>query len=415
MGTIFGSDTGTDIQNTLNVISATAEAGVGVGKIMAGDFTGIFDAVSGTAKVLEHSKKINKEHEKALELINAQTKAQENAYRLEKLKKDLNYEKGNTVFGSDGYGKASNAASNYQQSINALKVSMNELNNIDIVTGSKKSGWGPWKKRKDVYSDILAIYPDLINADGLLNKELAQTVMNERKMSDESKASLQNMINYAEQAEAAYAEMNNYLTSIFGDLGNQMTDAIVDAFKNGTDAMDSFSQSASAMLEQLVKDMVYSITLAPVMEKAQKEMESIAQSLTMSDEQKLDAYMDVVDKLIDDAVKQQDEANQILGYAQDIAAKKDIEIFADSNRQGTTGQGVASITQDSANELNGNFYALRQQVGDIRNFSNESLLVQRTMQSQLARVAENTEYCRYLENVKNSLEDIQTRGVKVKV
>ena len=85
-----------------------------------------------------------------------------------------------------------------------------------------------------------------------------------------------------------------------------------------------------------------------------------------------------------------------------------------TTRQGATGSGITSMSENTASELNGSFYAIRQQVGDITNISRESLLIQRTMQTQLTRVADNTEYCRYLENVKNSLEDIQTRGVRIK-
>lgn len=407
--TFGGLDSGLDaaLSAVGNIASGFAKGGI-AGGVMSLAGEGI--------KLFGISSKVNKEHEKALRLLEAQAKTQEYAYNLALLKKDLNYEEGTTIFGSDAYGKASNAANNYQKSINALKESTKELNNIDIVTGSRKSGWGFWKKQKDVYSDILSVYPDLIDANGMLNKELAQTVLAERKMSDESKAAVQNMIDHAEQVEAAYAEMKNYLTSIFGDLGNQMTDALVDAFKNGTDAMDGFNKSASSMLEKLVKDMVYSITLAPLIAKAQEEMLAISTNQDLTNEQKFDAYLHVLDRFLDDANEQQDVANALLGYAQKSAANKGIEIFkTDDTRTGATAPGLASMSQDSANELNGSFYAVRQSIGDIRNINNEALLVQKTMQGQLTRIADNTEYCRYLENVKNSLEDIQTRGIKVKV
>lgn len=59
-------------------------------------------------------------------------------------------------------------------------------------------------------------------------------------MSDESKAALQYMIDLAQQAEDAYSELNDYMTDIFGDLGNSMTDALVNAFVSGTDAGKGF-------------------------------------------------------------------------------------------------------------------------------------------------------------------------------
>lgn len=93
-----------------------------------------------------------------------------------------------------------------------------------------------WKKQHDVYTSVLDVYPKLIDANGEFNKELAESIINTREMSDEDKAALQGMIDLAEQAEAAYDSLNDYMTDIFGELGNSMSNALVDAFKNGTDA-----------------------------------------------------------------------------------------------------------------------------------------------------------------------------------
>ena len=44
------------------------------------------------------------------------------------------------------------------------------------------------------------------------------------------------MIDFYGKAEEAAKQLKDYLSGIFGDLGNNMSDALVDAFKNGTDA-----------------------------------------------------------------------------------------------------------------------------------------------------------------------------------
>lgn len=88
-------------------------------------------------------------------------------------------------------------------------------------------GWG---KGKDIYSSILDVYPQLIDSNGKFDKSLAETIINTRTMSDESKSALQNIINLAQQAEDAYNELNDYMTGIFGSLGESMTDALVNAF-----------------------------------------------------------------------------------------------------------------------------------------------------------------------------------------
>lgn len=54
-----------------------------------------------------------------------------------------------------------------------------------------------------------------------------------------------------------------------------MMDALVDAFENGTDAAKKFTDSVSDMLEKLATNMIYSLTLGDVFEKAQNKAEEI--------------------------------------------------------------------------------------------------------------------------------------------
>ena len=141
-------------------------------------------------------------------------------------------------------------------------------------------------------------------------------------MSDESKAALQYMIDLAQQAEDAYDELNDYMTDIFGDLGNSMSDALVDAFSNGTDAAKAFTDSVSSMLETLAKQMVYSVTLAPIMEKAQSKMLDVMKDTGLSDEERFTQWANILNNLVDDAIGQQDLANRLLSEYQDIAESK---------------------------------------------------------------------------------------------
>ena len=98
-------------------------------------------------------------------------------------------------------------------------------------------GWG---KGKDIYSSILDVYPQLIDSAGNFNKKLAESIINSREFSGEGKEALKNMIDLYDKAEDATKQLKDYLSGIFGDLGNNMSDALVDAFKNGTDAGKSF-------------------------------------------------------------------------------------------------------------------------------------------------------------------------------
>lgn len=241
----------------------------------------------------------------------------------------------------------------------ALKQAYAGLADVEIKTGHKKTGLFGWGSGKDIYSSILSVYPQLVDANGKFDKELAGTIINTREMSDESKNALQNMINLAQQAEEAYEALNDYMTDIFGDLGGSMSDALVDAFRNGTDAAQSFTDSVSNMLETLAKQMIYSVTLAPIIEKAQKQMMDVMQNVGLSDEQKFKQWTGILDGLVDGAIEQQGYANSLYEKFKQAAADKGFDIFSpdkDTSQSSTKG-GFATASQDSISELNGRFTA----------------------------------------------------------
>lgn len=371
------------------VMSAVSNIGEGFAK--GGLVGGIAAAVGEAANFIGQAFAANARHKAALKEIMNETIAQQREYNLLLMQQNLEYEKATTIFGTDAYGKAANAVKVMKEAVadlkgelagtteqkksqskdalfkkffgvsnpqGELKKAYAGLANIEIKTGHKKTGLFGWGKGKDIYSSILDVYPLLIDANGEFDKSLAETIINTKTMSDESKAALQNMIDLAQQAEDAYNQLNDYFTDIFGELGSSMSDALVDAFKNGTDAAQAFTDSVSDMLETLAKQMVYSVTLAPLMEKAQKEMMDVMQNTGLSDEQKFNKWTGILNNLVNDAVNQQGLANRLLEEYQQAAKDKGFDIFgADSSSQSSTKKGFATASQDSIDELNGRFTA----------------------------------------------------------
>lgn len=384
------------------VMSAVSNIGEGFAK--GGLVGGIAAAVGEAANFIGQAFAANARHKAALKEIMNEAIAQQREYNLLLMQQNLEYEKATTIFGTDAYGKAANAVKVMKEAVADLKdelagtteqkkdqskdalfkkffgVSNPQaelkkayagLANIEIKTGHKKTGLFGWGKGKDIYSSILDVYPQLIDANGKFDKSLAETIINTRTMSDESKAALQNMIDLAQQAEDAYNQLNDYFTDIFGELGSSMSDALVDAFKNGTDAAQAFTDSVSDMLETLAKQMVYSVTLAPLMEKAQKQMMDVMQNTGLSDEQKFNKWTGILNNLVDDAVNQQGLANRLLEEYQQSAKDKGFDIFDsnDSTSQSSTKKGFATASQDSIDELKGRFTALQIAGEEIKNQS----------------------------------------------
>lgn len=390
MGNTAVADALSGVQQVMNAVS-----NIGQGFAKGGIVGGIAAVVGEAVNFIGQAFSANQRHKEALKEIMSETISQQREYNLLLLEQNLLYEKASTIFGTDSYSKAKNAVNVLKEAIadlnseiagtidqqnkfsykntgsslwnkilnssySQLKDSYSGLADIEIKTGHKKTGLFGWGKGKDIYTSILDVYPDLIDANGDFNKELAETIINTREMSDEDKAALQNMIDLAEQAEEAYESLNDYMTDIFGELGGSMSDALVDAFKNGTDAASAFADSVSDMLETLAEQMVYSVTLAPIMEEAQSAMLDVMKDTSLTDKQKYVQWTNILNGLVSDATEQQQIANSLYEAYQQAAKEQGFDIFKpeSSSQQSASGKGFETMSQDSADELNGRFTAL---------------------------------------------------------
>lgn len=470
----MGKDRAANIAGSLgDVLGAVSNIGKAFaqGGIIGGAFAAVGEIFSLVGKGAQETAK----HKQTLEKIMNDTIAQQREYNLLLLEQNLLYEKASTIFGADSYAKAKNAVDVLKESIadlnneiagtidqqgkfsykntgvgfldkmlnrtySQLKDSYSGLADIEIKTGSYTTGAWFWKKQHDVYSSILDVYPDLINASGEFNKELAESIINTREMSDEDKAALQNMIDLAEQAEEAFESLNDYMTDIFGDLGNSMSNALVDAFKNGTDAAEAFSQSVSDMLETMAEQMVYSVTLAPLLEEAQNEMMNVMKNTTLTDEQRFKQWTNILNGLVGDAVEQQQIANSLYEAYQQAAEQQGFEIFqADSTQQQqASGKGFTTMSQDTADELNGRFTALYEsnlrleatgqqqaevvnqlcgyisslniQSTGIYNIADESRTILANSYLELQQIRENTgEIIKPIKNISSKIDNIERK------
>ena len=409
----------------MDAVSSIATIGEGFAK--GGVAGGIGAAIGESVKWLTKGLKADKEHREAMRNIMKETIAQQQQYNLLLMQQNLEFEKAITIFGSDAYGKAINAvkvlkdvtrelneqlkgtarsssnagrstAIRYQSAAKTLKETYKGLAGIQIKTGHRKGGL--FRSGKDIYSSILDVYPELIDANGEFNISLAKTILETRTMSDESKSALQNIINYAELAEDALQELRDYLTDIFGDLGQTMSDALVDAFRNGTDAAEAFANSTTNMLEKLAESMIYSVTIAPHLAKTQEEMLSIMKDESLTDEQKFRKYTAALDDMMDNVLEGAELQNTLLETYKEIAAERGYELWApEVEKGGGLTAGIKGITEDTASILASYANSMRadiaMQLDIIRKYIDsdvpEVTAINKAQLIQLQNIAKNTD------------------------
>ena len=447
----------TDAMNSAsNIAQGFAQGGI---------FGGVQAIASETIGWLTKAFQAGREHAEALKKIRQETIAQQRSYNLALHAQNLEFERASTIFGSLDYKKAinsvsamKNAYSDYASAVegtieqqrkfsrlqvpkdpiglmrfaqdlevnkklkgfgNDLKKTFAGLADIGIKTGHRKGGI--FRKGRDIYGSLLDAYPELIDASGKFNKTLAESIINTREFQDGGKETLQYIVDLYNKAEEASKQVKEYLTGIFGDLGNSMSDALVNAFKNGTSAAEDFNKSVQKMLESFGKQMIFSTMFSGIIEQANTRMQDVMKDLTLNEESKFKEYVNILDTMTTGILSQQGNYNALMQRYQEMAAKKGFNLFSDEANRTGSNKGIATASQDSVNELNGRMTAVQGHTYSIS--ENTKILVGNTtallkavmhiesetdgMRERLVKIESNSN------QIKNSLNDIAIKGVKM--
>ena len=396
------------IEDVMNGVSNIAN-GFANGGVVGGVMAAVNEAIGIIGKAFSASAR----HRAALDAIMKERIAQQQAYNLLLMQEALLYERGTTAFGTDRYGKATNAIHVMAQAAEEFEKAWKKANDIKVVTGHKKTGLFGWGKGKDTYSSLLSEYPKLLDANGKFNISLAESILKTRKMSDASKEALQHLIDLAKQQEEAFKEIRNYLTDIFGEMGNEMTNALVDAFKSGTDAGKAMVESVGRMLEKLGADMVYSAVLQKYFLKAQKEMEKYATDEHLSEEERFAAYARILDQLTSEVAADSGKASSLLEQFKRMAKEKGIDIFGGAAQQGRAGS-LETMTQAQGTKLEGLMTSAQIHLASMDIKLEDAVKQMQASTRHLERIERYTKHCERLEDIAADIKVLARDGIKVK-
>lgn len=380
-----------------------------------------------------------KRHQEALAEVAANKLAMQREYNLLLLQQNLLMKEAENIFGEQSIAKAARAVQVYRDAIQAykdelkgdapamklspfnLKGSLDEFNkqkaayeqgirglyNVTIKTGHRKTGLFGWGKGKDIYSGVLSVYPDLIDGENRLNMERAKSIINTQTMSDENKALLQSLIDLQEQADEAQQALRDYLTDTFGSLGDGMMDSIVNAIQTGSDAWTDFGDKGAEVLENLGRQIAYSLFFAGKFDKLQKQLEE-AYGSGKSEEQIAKDAMNIIGDFYAGIGKDMDQAQDFMENWKAEAAKRGFNLWKNEDGEQQSGKSgtFQTMDQETGTELKGLFTSVQQHEASI----DENVLYISDEMHQctdyVREIAENTAGCN--EKLKAIAQDIET-------
>lgn len=215
-----------------------------------------------------------------------------------------------------------------------------------------------------------------------------------------------------ERYEEAVTTVNDYLTDIFGEMGNSINDAIVEAFMNGSDAALEFGDIAGQVIENLIKQVGYSAYIAPILTKAMADVKDLNEQ-GLSAEEYLNALMGIVGDAMKVAGENVEAYNEFLENADQYAESVGINTF-DSERSAES-KGIAQASQDSVDELNGRMTAIQGHTYSLmegqRQLINDSAQVLRHLAGIESNTAELRQMRLDMAAMRSDISDIATRGI----
>lgn len=267
------------------------------------------------------------------------------------------------------------------------------------------------------YSSLAEMLPELFTG-GELNMELLEQFQNSDmydKLSKDNRALIDDLIANWQLYNDAVESSNEYLKGIFGELGNEINNAIVDAFENGTDAALAFGDAAGKMLENLITQIGYTAYIAPIMSKAMAEVEAL-NGQGMSSEDYLNELMRIVGDAMDAAEAAVDGYNEYLTEADKRAESYGINTFDDTSVEASR-RGIAQASQQSIDELNGRATAIQSHTFSIMEGTKQLTRDSAQILRHLAGIENNTSRLETMEQtlkrMDSNIDRMTTRGVKM--
>lgn len=309
-------------------------------------------------------------------------------------------------------------------------------------------------KTVDVMENIKSKYGEIYNAKTMeLNPAI---IADYDKLDAATKKLVDNWKEIKAKTEEAQKQMQDNFKSLAGDLGKSLSDALVEAFANGdlNSAMTDFHKKVGDMIANILQQMIFAQAFQANFDKLGADMNASfglnpdgspmenKDGSVMTPEQlaalknknggklvdgtiddDIEAFGNGLDKsfkLYDALSKSTDEELKKRGYANGLSGS------ASETARTATSKGFTSMSQNSADELNGRFTAMQGHTSSIV----DSMKILQANSSQalkhLAGIETNTARLEAIENgmnsvsksmdsVKSELISINTKGINIKV
>ena len=283
------------------------------------------------------------------------------------------------------------------------------------------------KKPKDIFGDLLKNWPNLLeqSANGMwkINKAQAETAKNSGLVNEETKMMLQNYINLETELEKSREKIKDIVTEFAGNLAPNIQNSLVEAFKAGENAIEKMGETMDKVVENMVASLIFQSTFKETFKKLENDMQK---SMDIGGDGN---WVDDFGRFYREAGQKTKQYYEALAQARDSAKMEGFNILKDNSQRQAVEKGFARMSQDTGNELLGQFRLQTQLSAEIKNaalqtanFIKEMHQSMQTNAAQqlrhLAGIEANTYKLNKIEtdiaNMKAGINELTTKGIKIR-
>jgi hypothetical protein len=230
----------------------------------------------------------------------------------------------------------------------------------DLVSWARRNGLG-----------------ELFDNDDLINKTVAENILNNYgdKLVGQTRETLEALLELREKYDEYTQQLHEYVSSLYEPLVDNFVDSLWAWFDEGKDALDSFKDYASETFRDIVSDMLRTIVLEKVVGSFSDDIATLYEEYAsgkLDEEALMRKVAERTEGLVDNYENNLPALERILENVNEYLNKAGIDLReGTSTSQESSKKGFATMSQDSADELNGRFTALQIAGEEIKNQSVE--------------------------------------------
>ena len=242
-----------------------------------------------------------------------------------------------------------------------------------------------------IFENLVAEYGSILK-EGTETFELNPKILGDyKKLDDATKQLVDNWEEIRQTAIGAQGDMREALSAMVGDMGDQLSNMLVNAFTNGDvyAAMDDFKEHVSDMIADITQRLIFASIFQKEFDKLQKDMED---SFDVGGDQ--DIRDDLVD-FLSTLPGLLDQYAEAMKQAQAAAAEQGLNLFVPDMSSQSLGDGIKGMSEETGGLVASYVNAMRGDLAFMRMLQSEHLpIISAAMPSLLeyqARIAAYTQ------------------------